>query len=94
MLKGWVESRFGLFPTYHREPLRKFNSQAWARYVDDKMGSRFHNNAILSQLDLLYEFAQWTLRRGTRDRGADAALPRRQRFRRTSRSSSGSTSAG
>jgi NAD+--dinitrogen-reductase ADP-D-ribosyltransferase len=67
VLKGWVESRFGLFPTYHREPLRKFNSQAWARYVADKMGSRFHNNAILSQLDLLYEFAQWTLRRGTRE---------------------------
>lgn len=69
VLKGWVESRFGLFPTYHREPLRRFNSQAWARYVDDKMGSRFHNNAILSQLDLLYEFAQWALRRGMPDRG-------------------------
>jgi NAD+--dinitrogen-reductase ADP-D-ribosyltransferase len=27
------------------------------------MGSRFHNNAILSQLDLLYEFAQWALAR-------------------------------
>lgn len=69
VLKGWVESRFGLFPTFHREPLRKFTSQAWARYVDDKMGSRFHNNAILSQLDLLYEFAQWALRRGMPDRG-------------------------
>ena len=68
VLKGWVESRFGLFPTYHREPLRRFNSRAWARYVDDKMGSRFHNNAILSQLDLLYEFAQWALRRGAPER--------------------------
>jgi NAD+--dinitrogen-reductase ADP-D-ribosyltransferase len=27
------------------------------------MGSRFHNNAIFSQLDLLYEFAQWSLGR-------------------------------
>jgi len=69
VLKGWVESRFGLFPTFHHEPLRKFTSQAWARYIDDKMGSRFHNNAILSQLDLLYEFAQWALRRGMPDRG-------------------------
>ena len=63
VLKGWVESRFGLFPTYHKEPLKRFNSPAWATYVEEKMGSRFHNNAISSQLDLLYEFAQWTLAR-------------------------------
>lgn len=69
VLKGWVESRFGLFPTYHKEPLRRFTSGAWALYVEEKMGSRFHNNAIHSQIDLLYEFAQWTLRR-------DGLLPR------------------
>ncbi len=69
VLKGWVESRFGLFPTYHREPLRRFDGKAWGRYVDDKMGSRFHNNAIFSQLDLLYEYAQWALRRGAPERG-------------------------
>jgi NAD+---dinitrogen-reductase ADP-D-ribosyltransferase len=63
VLKGWVESRFGLFPTYHKEPLRRFSSQAWAKYVEEKMGSRFHNNAIFSQLDLLFEFSQWTLAR-------------------------------
>lgn len=64
VLKGWVESRFGLFPTFHKRPLRRIDEPAWARYVDEKMGSRFHNNAILSQLDLLYEFAQWALARG------------------------------
>ncbi|MFO1145604.1 MAG: NAD(+)--dinitrogen-reductase ADP-D-ribosyltransferase [Rhodospirillales bacterium] len=69
VLKGWVESRFGLFPTYHREPLRRFDGKAWGCYVDEKMGSRFHNNAIFSQLDLLYEYAQWALRRGAPDRG-------------------------
>jgi NAD+--dinitrogen-reductase ADP-D-ribosyltransferase len=69
VLKGWVESRFGLFPTYHHEPLQRFDSKSWARYVDEKMGSRFHNNAILSQLDLLYEFAQWALRRHAPERG-------------------------
>lgn len=63
VLKGWVESRFGLVPTYHREPLTNFHSRAWARYVEEKIGSRFHNNAILSQLDLLYEFAQWAFAR-------------------------------
>ena len=63
VLKGWVESRFGLFPTFHKEVLRRFSSPAWIRYVEEKMGSRFHNNAIYSQLDLLYEFGQWSLAR-------------------------------
>jgi NAD+---dinitrogen-reductase ADP-D-ribosyltransferase len=67
VLKGWVESRFGLFPTFHKEPLRKFNSAPWTRYIEEKMGSRFHNNAIFSQLDLLYEFAQWMLAHRTPD---------------------------
>ncbi len=61
VLKGWVESRFGLFPTYHTGPLGRFPSQPWLAYVEQKMSSRFHNNAILSQLDLLYEFCQWAL---------------------------------
>ena len=59
VLKGWVESRFGLLPTFHKQPLGRYPSPAWMTYVDEKMGSRFHNNAILSQLDLLYEFCQW-----------------------------------
>lgn len=59
VLKGWVESRFGLLPTFHKEPLGRYPSPAWMSYVDEKMGSRFHNNAIMSQLDLLYEFCQW-----------------------------------
>ncbi|MGO8918698.1 MAG: NAD(+)--dinitrogen-reductase ADP-D-ribosyltransferase [Stellaceae bacterium] len=63
VLKGWVESRFGLFPTFHRERLGRFASPAWMTYVEEKMGSRFHNNSILVQLDLLYEFCQWSLAR-------------------------------
>ena len=67
VLKGWVESRFGLFPTFHRQPITRFASKPWIRYIEEKMGSRFHNNAIYGQLDLLYEFAQWSLERsGTR----------------------------
>lgn len=61
VLKGWVESRFGLFPTFHQEPIRRIASPAWTTYVEQKMSSRFHNNAIYVQLDLLYEFCQWTL---------------------------------
>ena len=62
VLKGWVESRFGLFPTFHKAPIR-FNSSAWIQYVEEKMSSRFNNNTINMQLDLLYEFCQWMLLR-------------------------------
>ena len=61
VLKGWVESRFGLFPTFHKEPLDTLLDEPWMAYVCEKMSSRFHNNAIMTQLDLLYEFAQWAL---------------------------------
>jgi NAD+---dinitrogen-reductase ADP-D-ribosyltransferase len=63
VLKGWVESRFGLFPTFHKAPIRRFNSPAWIRYVEEKMSSRFSNNTINMQFDLLYEFCQWMLLR-------------------------------
>ena len=63
VLKGWVESRFGIFPTFHRERLARQATDAWAAYVTEKMSSRFHNNSIMAQLDLLYEFCQWALRR-------------------------------
>jgi NAD+--dinitrogen-reductase ADP-D-ribosyltransferase len=61
VLKGWVESRFGIFPTFHKEVIRRISSGAWATYVAEKMSSRFHNNAIYIQLDLLFAFCQWTL---------------------------------
>lgn len=62
VLKGWVESRFGIFPTFHKQMLQR-SGDAWATYVEEKMASRFHNNAIYTQLDLLYEFCQWALDR-------------------------------
>lgn len=68
VLKGWVESRFGLYPTFHKVPLTRFGSAAWARYVEEKIGSKFHNNAIFAQLDLLYEFVQWVITRFQPDR--------------------------
>ena len=63
VLKGWVESRFGLFPTYHKEMITRFSTQGWMSYVEEKMSSRFHNNSIYCQLDMLYEFCQWALAR-------------------------------
>jgi len=61
VLKGWVESRFGIFPTYHKQVIERISSGAWTTYVEEKMSSRFHNNAIYIQLDLLFEFCQWAL---------------------------------
>lgn len=59
VMKGWVESRFGLFPTFHKAPLERFPSEAWVKYLEEKASSRFHNNSISLQLDLIYEFCQW-----------------------------------
>lgn len=61
VLKGWVESRFGLFPTFHKALLDRYSAPAWLNYIEEKMSSRFHNNSIQTQLDLLYEFCQWAL---------------------------------
>ena len=62
VLKGWVESRFGLLPTFHKTLLRHYPSPAWMTYTEEKMAARFHNNCIHLQLDLLYEYAQRFLR--------------------------------
>ena len=63
VLKGWVESRFGLVPTFHQAPLARFPSPAWVAYLEQKSASRYHNNNIFQQLDLLFEFCQWMLAR-------------------------------
>jgi NAD+---dinitrogen-reductase ADP-D-ribosyltransferase len=63
VLKGWVESRFGIVPTFHHFPLENFPSDAWIRYLEEKLSSRFHNNCIQLQLDILYEYAQWSIER-------------------------------
>jgi len=63
VLKGWVESRFGLTPTFHKSPLSNYPSKAWMRYLEEKYASRFHNNSIHQQLDLLYEYCQFMIAR-------------------------------
>lgn len=63
VLKGWVESRFGLTPSFHKVPLQKYPSKAWMQYLEEKYASRFHNNSIHQQLDLLYEYCQFIIRR-------------------------------
>ncbi|SOC17613.1 NAD+---dinitrogen-reductase ADP-D-ribosyltransferase [Rhodobacter sp. JA431] len=65
VLKGWVESRFGIAPSFHKEVLTCMTCPAWQVYTSEKMQSRFHGNAIWTQLDLLYEAAQWVARHFT-----------------------------
>ena len=63
VLKGWVESRFGIGPAFHKEVIERVSTRAWTTYVEEKLSSRFHNNAIYVQLDLLFEFCQWAIER-------------------------------
>jgi NAD+---dinitrogen-reductase ADP-D-ribosyltransferase len=63
VLKGWVESRFGIVPVFHAAPLAAFPSAAWTAYLEAKATTRWHNNNIFQQLDLLFEFSQWMLGR-------------------------------
>ncbi|MEQ1636806.1 MAG: NAD(+)--dinitrogen-reductase ADP-D-ribosyltransferase [Methylococcales bacterium] len=63
VFKGWVESRFGLYPTYHKQYIANFMSKEWITYIEEKMNSRYHNNCIYMQLDLLYEYCQWVIER-------------------------------
>jgi NAD+--dinitrogen-reductase ADP-D-ribosyltransferase len=77
VLKGWVESRFGIAPTFHKAPLEAFPSHVWMQYLEEKLNSRFHNNCIQLQLDLLFEHAQFCLERfGTLGPGAHVQLYR------------------
>jgi NAD+--dinitrogen-reductase ADP-D-ribosyltransferase len=61
VLKGWVESRFGLSPTFHHETITDIHSEAYFRYTVDRMKGAERTSAILPQLDLLYEFVQYEL---------------------------------
>ena len=63
VLKGWVESRFGLIPRFHGEPLRDFSGPAWQRYVEMRAAGLYGTNALEAQLDLLYAWCQYEFRR-------------------------------
>jgi NAD+--dinitrogen-reductase ADP-D-ribosyltransferase len=63
VLKGWVESRIGLPPLFHRQPIDDPQGDTWRDYQLDRMRGAQRTSAILAQLDLLYEFVQDELRR-------------------------------
>jgi NAD+--dinitrogen-reductase ADP-D-ribosyltransferase len=57
VLKGWVESRFGLRPLYHRGSIR-VGTRSYLPFARDRMLGHARSNAIDSQLDLLFDFCQ------------------------------------
>jgi len=61
VLKGWVESRLGLPPTFHRVPIEDIHAEAYFLYMVDRMQGSARTNAILAQFDLLYEYVQYEL---------------------------------
>ena len=61
VLKGWVESRFGLMPRYHKQPLRDPSSDAYRRYMEMRSHGLYGTNALESQFDLVYAFCQLEL---------------------------------
>lgn len=63
VLKRWVESRMGITPTFHREPIRDIASEAYFNYSVDVMKGSACTSAIQSQLDILYEYGQFELLR-------------------------------
>lgn len=61
VLKGWVESRLGLPPTFHKIRIPSSLSEEYLLFATDRMKGSARTNAINSQLDLLYEFCQFEL---------------------------------
>lgn len=63
VLKHWVESRMGISPTYHKARIYDINSEAYFNYSVDVMQGSACTSAIQSQLDILFEYSQFELRR-------------------------------
>lgn len=61
VLKGWVESRFGLAARYHGAPLRDHRSDAYMRYMEMRAQGLYGTSALEAQLDLLYTYCQYEL---------------------------------
>lgn len=58
VLKGWVESRFGLMPRYHGQSLRDPAGEAYTRYLEMRSQGLYGTNALEAQFDLVYAFCQ------------------------------------
>ena len=63
VLKGWVESRMGIPPTYHKVRIPSIHGEEYMVFATDRTRGSARTNAINAQLDLLYEYCQYELAR-------------------------------
>lgn len=72
VLKGWVESRFGLLAQFHQGPLQARDNnrdknddshENYQSYQQRRSQGLFATNALEAQLDLLYSYCQYELAR-------------------------------
>ena len=63
VLKGWVESRFGLLPRHHGGPIRDLSGQTYRRYLEQRAKGLYGTNAMEAQFDLVYTYCQYELGR-------------------------------
>jgi NAD+--dinitrogen-reductase ADP-D-ribosyltransferase len=68
VLKGWVESRMGLAPTFHKVRIAGIHDEEYLQYAVERTRGSARTSAINSQLDLLYEYCQYELARRYPDR--------------------------
>jgi NAD+--dinitrogen-reductase ADP-D-ribosyltransferase len=68
VLKGWVESRFGLVPRHHQGPIRTVADDNYQRYREAWAAGLYNTSALEAQLDLLYTFCQLEIHRQCGDR--------------------------
>ncbi|MEA5113839.1 MAG: NAD(+)--dinitrogen-reductase ADP-D-ribosyltransferase [Geobacteraceae bacterium] len=61
VLKGWVESRMGLYPSFHKISIPSIHSEEYMVFALDRTLGSARTNAINAQLDLLYEYCQYEL---------------------------------
>ncbi len=63
VMKGWVETRFGLIPRFHQQPIRSSDDEAYHHYQHAYAEGLYNTNSLEAQLDLLYSYCQYELRR-------------------------------
>lgn len=63
VLKAWVESRFGLLTRFHRVLLDDRAEGACEHFLESCSRGLYNTNALEAQLDLLYTYCQYELRR-------------------------------
>ncbi|HAS51645.1 MAG TPA: NAD(+)--dinitrogen-reductase ADP-D-ribosyltransferase [Gammaproteobacteria bacterium] len=61
VLKGWVESRFGLLTRYHGGLLDDRSQDAYLHFQEARSHGLYSTNALEAQLDLLYAYCQYEL---------------------------------